>query len=329
MEALELEFVEDLFRFALLLSGRRSSAFELVCDAAVEAELRCAQWREAEQRFHWALQRVWSEWHKSQGQPLPEIPPSAEDARDGGLRDFLMELAPKPRATAALELVSGLPESVVARVLEDQPREVLKWKKECAARLGEEGGVWRKSVRGWVLDEEEKLKLQKAVQARPRPRNRFERVLGALAVLTGAFVLCGWFAWEHWQESEEAKVQASLEQILAGADAWKNGEWKSFEGNAGELEDWLFLNGLEGAHFPARLLEVPPTAGRVIPWRDIRIAQVVSAQPGPVIWLVPAEAAGALSEALHSGAVRSGRWSGEWTREGAYLVLVASAKTGG
>ncbi len=329
MEALEPDLVEVLFRFAFLLSGQRALAVEMVCTVVAEAEARSAHWREGDHRFHWALHRVWSQWSDKK---LPHPEPSEEGLQSEpieGLNAFLQCLDPQPRACAAIDLACSLPllaEGVVARLLSDKTRTVRRWRKERESLLtsGQSWASWRDAIGQWLLTDAEREKLQSAVKVAPPVRHRFERFLGWAAVLTGALALGGWLGWERLQDSEPSRVQTNLEQLLEVADGWKNVEWKTFEGHPGEVEDWLFLNGLEGAHFPARLAKIPATAGRVVQWHDARVAQVIASQPKSLIWIVPAQAAGVLSQDLRSGSVRSGRWSGNWTLEGAYLVLVAA-----
>lgn len=321
MEALEPDLVESLFRFALLLSGQRAVALDLVSDAVSEVEARSAQWREGDHRFHWALHRVFFQW-KRQAAPGDRVGlPAAEIQDVAGLEAFLSALEPHPRACAALQIACDLSDSVVARLLGEATGIVQRWKREFVA-VGE---GWRDAIKGWNLTEAEKHQLQCAVQARPRARHRFERFLGVIAVLTGAFVLCAWVAWERWNDSEPSRVRANLTQLLESAGGWKDQEWTPFEGSKGEVDDWLFLNGLEGARFPQRLAEVPPTAGRVVRWREAYLAQVIVEKPKSLIWILAAEPLGVVSADLRGGEVRTGRWTGTWTLEGAYVVLIASA----
>jgi hypothetical protein len=320
MEVLEPDIVEELFRFALLLSGQRAAALDLVCDAVSEVEARSAQWREGDHRFHWALHRIFSQWKPGES-PAESAPlADAEILSVEGLDVFLATLEPPSRACAALQMACDLPESAVARLLGEGERVVQGWMREFGAAV--EG--WRIPVKAWSLNDAERDRLHSSLKARPRARHRFERFLGVIAVLTGALVLCGWVAWERWSDTEPSRVRAELEQLLETADRWKNEEWNTFEGSKGEVEDWLFLNGLEGARIPHRLAEVPPTAGRVVRWRETHLAQIISVKPKSLIWVVPAQALGVFSPELRAGRVSAGRWSGDWTIEGAYVVLVAS-----
>lgn len=330
MEVLEPDLIEDLFRVAFLLSGRRLEALDLLCDTLAEAEARSSQWREGDHRLHWALHRIWTQWSGK------SVPRGGEPAADPeilsleGLWAFLGPQDSRTRACAVLSLVFDLPGAAIARLLGEKNRLVEEWKRDCEAVFSREeaGRGWREGIRGWTLQEAEKLRLQAAVRAPARSRHRFERFLGWLAVLTGAVVLCGWFAWERWTESEQGQVQSNLEQLLDSSDGWRQVEWKNFEGNAGEVEDWLFLNGLEGARLPVRLAEVPPSAGRVMVWRENRVAQVVAASPRSLIWIVPAGAVGVVSAGLRSGEIRTARWTANWTVEGSYVVLVAAVAKG-
>jgi hypothetical protein len=320
MEAFEPDLVEDLFRYALLLSGQRTAALELVCDAVSEVEVRSTQWREGDHRFHWALHRIFSQWRQRGAPPEAVKHSDAEIQAIDGLDAFLTALKPHPRACAALQMVFELPDSAVARLLGEGNRVVQGWMREFESVVQR----WEAPIKNWSLSDSEKHRLQSALQARPRSRNRFERFLGVIAVLTGALVLCGWVVWERWSDSEPSRVRAGLEQLLEASGGWKDRDWKTFEGSKGELEDWLFLNGLEGARLPHRLAEVPPTAGRVVRWRDAHLAQIIAVKPKALIWVIPADALGIVSSDLSAGEVSAGRWKGSWTLEGPYVVMIAS-----
>ena len=59
MEFLAPESIEQLFRFTLIVSGRRSIALELMAETLSEVEARAAQWREQSHILQWAVRWCW------------------------------------------------------------------------------------------------------------------------------------------------------------------------------------------------------------------------------------------------------------------------------
>jgi hypothetical protein len=166
--------------------------------------------------------------------------------------------------------------------------------------------------------------LGSAVRSAPRVRNRFERVLGVFAVLTGALVFLGWFGWEHWMESEPVQVQSSMGELVVSSGPWTEAGWKIFEGLHGEVDDWLFISGLDGARMSARLSGIRPTGGRILKWRDSNVAQLALPDAGGFLWVVHRDAVGIGTGAGTSGRLNTSAWNGEWFVDGKYAFLLAA-----
>jgi hypothetical protein len=321
MEFLAPESIDQLFQFALIVNGRRSVALELMAETISEVEARASQWREQSHILQWALR--WC-WIQSQRQPAAD--PSGSDL-GSEMEAFLGCAQRVERAARGLICMSILEPSGIARVLELRVARV----KELLVQVESQFAVdqhlemrLKDCLSTMSINSLEKHLLGSAVRSAPRVRNRFERVLGVFAVLTGALVFLGWFGWERWMESEPVQVQASMGELVVSSGPWTEAGWKIFEGLPGEIDDWLFISGLEGARMSARLSGIRPAGGRILKWRDSTVAQLALPDAAGFLWVVHRDAVGIGSGAGTSGRLNASAWHGEWFADGRYAFLLAA-----
>lgn len=321
MEFLAPESIDQLFQFALIVSGRRSVALELMTETISEVEARASQWREQSHILQWALR--WC-WIQSQRQPANH--PSESDL---GLEmdAFLGHTQRAERAARGLICMSILEPSGIARVLGLRVAEVKELSAQVEAQFAIDEHLemrLKDCLSTLSINSLERHLLGSAVRSAPRLRNKFERVLGVFAVFTGALVFLGWFGWERWMESEPVQVQGSMGEIVVSSGPWNEEGWKAFEGLPGEIDDWLFISGLEGAKMSERLAGIRPVGGRILKWRDSTVAQLALSDAGGFLWVVHRDAVGIGSGAGTSGRLNSSAWNGEWFVEGRYAFLLAA-----
>jgi hypothetical protein len=321
MEFLAPESIDQLFQFALIISGRRSVALELMAETISEVEARASQWREQSHILQWALR--WC-WVQSQRQS-PADPSESELAAE--MEAFLGDRQRAERAARGLICMGIFEPSGVARVLGLRVAEVKRLSGQVESQFGSDQHLevrLRDCLSTMSLNSLERHLLGSAVRSAPRVRNRFERVLGVFAVLTGALVFLGWFGWERWMESEPVQVQGLMGELVVSSGPWTEPGRKTFEGVPGEIEDWLFISGLEGARMSARLAGIRPVGGRILKWRDSNVAQLALHDAGGFLWVVHRDAVGIGSGAGTSGRLNASGWNGEWFSDGRYAFLLAA-----
>ena len=321
MEFLAPESIEHLFQFALIVSGRRSIALELMAETISEVEARASQWREQSHILQWAVRWCWV-----QAQRRRDADSNAPDLAVE-IQSFLGCDAGAERAAKGL-ICMGVFESVgIARVLGMRVADVKKISAGVDAQFVSDNQLQmrlRDCLTTMALNSLEKHLLGTAVRSSPRVRNRFERVLGVFAVLTGALALFGWLGWERWTESEPVQVQGAMGELVLSSSEWSKGDRKSFEGISGEVDDWLFLSGLEGAHMSPKLPAIRAGGGRIVKWRDSPVAQLALRDTGAFLWVVRSDAVGIGSSVSKSGKLNAPGWTGEWFVDGEYAFLLAA-----
>jgi hypothetical protein len=324
MEFLASESIEQLFQFALIVSGRRSVALELMAETISEVEARAAQWREQSHILQWAVRWCWV-----QAQRRRDADSNAPDLAIE-MQSFLGCDAGAERAAKGLICIGVFESAGIARVLGMRVAEVKKISAGVDAQFGLDNQLQarlRDCLATMALNSLEKHQLGTVVRSSPRVRNRFERVLGVFAVLTGALALFGWLGWERWTESEPVQVQGAMGELVLSSREWSREDRKNFEGVSGEVDDWLFLSGLEGAHMSPKLLGIRAVGGRILKWRDSSVAQLALQDAGAFLWVVRSDAAGIGSSVSKSGKLNAPGWTGEWFVDGKYAFLLAAPTT--
>jgi hypothetical protein len=130
MEFLPPESIDQLFQFALIISGRRSVALELMAETISEVEARASQWREQSHILQWALR--WC-WVQSQRQPAPD--PSESDLASE-MEAFLGCEQRAERAARGLICMKIFEPSGIARVLGLRVAEVKKLSIQVESQFG-------------------------------------------------------------------------------------------------------------------------------------------------------------------------------------------------
>lgn len=321
MECLAPESIEQLFQFALIVSGRRSVALELIAETISEVEARASQWREQSHILQWAVRWCWVQAQRRRD----------SDSKDSDLavemQSFLGCDAGNERAAKGLICIGGFESVCIASVLGMRVADVKKISARVEAKFGLDNQLQmrlRDCLSSMELNSLEKHLLGNAVRSSPRIRNRSERVLGVFAVLTGALALFGWLGWERWMESEPVQVQGAMGELVLYSSEWREGDLKNFEGISGEVDDWFFLSGLEGAHLSARLPAIRAVAGRIVKWRDSPVALLALKDTDAFLWVVRSDAAGIGSSVSKSGKLNAPGWTGEWFVDGKYAFLLAA-----
>lgn len=321
MECLAPESIEQLFQFALIVSGRRAIALDLMAETISEVEARASQWREQSHILQWAVRWCWVQAQRRRDPELDAPDLSAE------MRHFLGCHDGAERAARGLICMGIFESAGIARVLGMRVAEVKKISAGVDSQFGMDGQLQmrlRDCLATMSLNSLEKHLLRTAVRASPRVRNRFERVLGVFAVLTGALVLFGWLGWERWTESEPVQVQGAMGELVLSSSDWSRADRKNFEGVSGEVDDWLFLSGLEGARMSKKLPAIRAVGGRIVTWRDSPVAQLALQDTGAFLWVVRCDAAGIGSSVSKSGRLNAPGWTGEWFVDGKYAFLLAA-----
>ncbi|MEI6712510.1 MAG: hypothetical protein WCO60_02070 [Verrucomicrobiota bacterium] len=320
MEVLEKEAVEDLFRFAFLLTGKRAEAVAVVSEALGEAEVRATQFRAERARWVWTARWVWGALRKKLSTNL------FGDDLDPDLVPFFFPLAAQERAALALRSISHIETLEIAQILNQRPndlRKLLGTMHDARQALGMDELVLRDGVSGIVPSAEERSALIAAKNLGKTARGgRWERILGVAAVAFGVVFIVGFFFWERWKSERSSPLYDQVARLLEFNENSNLAEFEPFDANTGQLSDWLYLHGMEAVKIPAPLGNLKLVAGRVGQWRGMSVAQLISEHPKAVILV--ADVAGFSNEGMQIQAseLSSAGWSVRWQVSGRHLVLL-------
>ncbi len=321
MEVLENEAVEDLFRFALLLTGKRSEALGCVAEALEESGTRAAQFRAERSRWIWTARWLWDRLRKRlplqipQGDLAPELIP------------FFEALTVKERAALALRAISHLEISEIAQVLNQRPRELRQLLAdlfEVRQVAGLDEMVLRDGVVAMRPTPEEYSALVTTWPPRKVVRTgRSERAIGVAAVVFGVLFIVAFVFLERWRNADSNLAHEQAVRLLEYNGHSNSAEFEPLDGTPAKLGDWLYLHGMESVHIPAPLDKLKLVGGRVAQWRGAELAQLVSENPKAVLFIVDAAAFAADGSGAIPGQLSGSGWSVRWQSAGRYLLLLA------
>ena len=321
MEVLEPEAIEDLFRFALLLTGKRDEALELVAEALGESETRAAQFRAERSRWIWTARWVWERLRKRLLGEVYGIDLGPD------LAQFFDKLLPRDRAALALRAISHLEISEIGQILNQRPRELrqlLAELFEARQAAGFDEMLLRDGVAALKPNPAEYALFVTARQPREvKGSGAGERAVGVAAVVFGVLFIVGFMLWERWHNDEISVAHEQAVRLLEFNENSNLAEFEPVEASSSKLGDWLYLHGMEGVQIPPPLDKIKLLAGRVTQWRGARLAQLVSEQPKAVLFIVDAAAFASDGSAETPGQASASGWSLRWKVNGRYLLLLA------
>lgn len=322
MEVIEQNFIDDLYRFALLHAGERVIALSCIGEVLCEAESNAAQWRTQKHRFLWAARllslRLVKKTH-SGGAPAQELPAPLPE-----MRAALNAARPEMRAALALHCTGIVKSSEVIQLFRLRSKEwraaLLQFREQMAAAGLSEEEVHEK-VQALKLSAEDRLALEVSARAVPPPRREWDKALAVAAVLLGICVFLGWLGWERWRDSPSIIMRGHMESFLELNRNAGIAGLETFEGRAGDTQDWLFLHRMEGVHMPKPFAGVKVAAARMLRWNGSPIAQFPTLSPTGLLVIAEAEALQLPEENSDSGRSTFGDWSCVWESAGPYKVL--------
>jgi hypothetical protein len=320
MDASSLDFAEDLLRFALLRTGNRRAAFELVQCAVVEGEVAAGQLRTRRHLFLWAARFV-----ADRMESLPPSLPGVEDLPPE-LDSVLRACPPRLWSAVALYCVVDLKPNELAQVVRMRPKETRLAIAEAKKRLALAGlseDQCRERLRHITFSEEERLLVESAPPPTIRRRFGAERALGVAAVCLGVFMTLGWVAWERWRESEPVQMRAQMQRILEASGVSGPAGIEKFDGKAAETPDWLFLHGMDVQEIPESFSALQLASARLLDFNGGKMAQFTIEEPQGLLSVAPAEALGLGGERAAAGRTSLGEWSGAWAVAGPYAFFLA------
>jgi hypothetical protein len=330
MELSEAEAVEDLFRFALLMTGDRQRAVEAVSLELGARGIRRGPGEWARECWVGVARRIWERVRGGEpsGAELPEA-----------LRPFLEGLSVEGRGLVALRASGHWELEEIAEVF-GLKLGVLRERLHALRESRQGAGLDEVALRDGVLE------LRASAQERAhflrdwqrlgesaegdRGREgsgvgggRRERVLGVAAVVFGVLFTIVFVCWDRRNQGDAAQVREQVERLLEWNEGSSRDEFERFLGGQEPLEDWLFLRGMESVKLPTGWEGLKVVAARVSPWRGVGLAQLVADEPKAVLLIVKAAALLEAGREYPSGLVSHRGWSGRWELSGAYLVVLA------
>ncbi len=323
MEVLSSDHIEDLFRLALLLTGQRDAALELLALALSEAQGRTAQWRTQRHRFLWTF-RFLSE--------LASKRPAAEGsvAEFSKLAALLRAARPRVRPALVLQGIGGGKSVEVAQLFGLRQGEMrLAWLRyrEQSVEAGFEEAAFREAWHRISLSPEERLALEKSVRPVKARRRAADRFLALSAVLLGVCLLLVIAGWEYWRKTPGFLAGLRMREFLEVQKQHGPAGIEPFAGSLGAAQDWFFLHGMEDVTVP------PPFAGvalrdvRILDWNGSHAACFYIQSPAGMLVVVEAGAIGLAGELQESGRTRFEDWSGAWAVSGRYAVFLLVRST--
>lgn len=317
---LETEAIIDLFRFAVLLSGKRAEALGMVARALAEAAARATQFRAQRHRWIWTARWLWDHWRK----PLSKAELGAELGAD--LEPFFVPLPLLDRAALALRTLNQLEMREMAQILHQNPRDLkarLTRLFEARQAIGLDETQLRDAVAHLKPSSEEYAELLRARLPARTGRGRAERVIGLLSVVIGVLFLVGFLAWEHWRSSAPVVWQEQIAKLLELNESGSRAEFEPLEGSVHSASDWLYLHGIEGIEIPEPLRAIKPVAGRMMSWHGGEVAQLLSEEPRAVLLVLETALLAENAASGGSSPVSVGGWSVQSGVSGRYLFLLA------
>jgi hypothetical protein len=317
METPSPEFVDDLFRFALLQTGDRQHSLEVLVEALANTADRAHQWRTQAHCFLWAAQFV--------SKQLEKTPPRKGADLDEVLAEAMQDPRSNVRAALALGHLGRVNSAEAIHLFRVRAQEMRVASERFRARTTTAGWTETETqsrINALKLSEEERAKLLEAMEAFPTRRGGVERKLGMAAVLLGVVVLGGWMRWEQWREGMPAQMQQFMGRLLEAHKAAGDGGLERFHGTAGETADWLFLHGMEGVQVPEAFTPLPLGAARVVDWNGGKLAQFpLPSLPG-IFMVTETDTLKLSGEHSASGRAHWGEWSGAWMVSGPYAFFL-------
>ncbi len=323
MEVLSSDHIEDLFRLALLFSGQRDAALELLVLALSEAQSRTTQWRTQRHRFLWTFRF------------LSELA-TKKNAGDGAVAEFgkLSELirAARPRVRPALLLqsIGGGKSGEVAQLFGLRQGEMrLAWLRyrEQSVEAGFEEAAVREAWHRISLSPEETSVLEKSVRPVKIRRRAADRFLALSAVFLGVCVLLVLAGWEYWRKTPDFLAGLRMREFLEVQRQQGPAGIEPFAGSLGAAQDWFFLHGMEDVTVPPPFASVSLRDVRILDWNGSPAACFYIQSPAGMLVVVEAGAIGLAGAFQESGRTRFEDWSGAWAVSGRYAVFLLVRST--
>lgn len=318
MEVLSFEYIEDLFRLALLLAGRRDTALDLLAEALSEAESRTTQWRTHRHRFLWTF-RFMSELASKRPAASSVVPELSEVAT------LVNSARPRVRGALVLQVSGGAKLVEAAQLFGLRQGELrLAWLR-CREQAMESGLEEADLRQKWELSElssEERVFLERSVTPVKVRRRGGDRFLAVSAVLLGVCVLLGFVGWEYWRKTPNFQAGMRMREFLEMQKGLGPADVETFDGTLGAAQDWFFLHGMEDVSVPGSFGRVSVHDARVLEWNGVKAARFSIRSPEGMLVVVEAGAIGLTGELSESGRTRFEDWSGAWVVSGRYAVLV-------
>jgi hypothetical protein len=322
MEVLAPNFIEDLYRLAVLQAGDRGAALSCVAEVLAEAEANAAQWRTQKHRFLWAARLLSQRLVRK----VPAAAASGEEFSEAiqSIINALQSVRPEIRAGLALYCTGKVKSSEVLQLHRLRSRDwrvaLVRFRDQMAyCSLPEER--LHEIVKSLSLSPEDCLVLQQSVSKASPRRRGWDKILAVAAVLLGVCLFAGWFAWERWRESPAMRMRAHMAEFLELNQSAGIAGLENFEGTAGQTQDWLFLHGMEGVFMPELFRGVKVVAARMMKWNGASVAQFPTLDPPGLLIVAESESMGLPEEGAESGRSSFADWSAVWESAGSYKVL--------
>ncbi|MEY2599636.1 MAG: hypothetical protein RLZZ142_1895 [Verrucomicrobiota bacterium] len=314
--------VEELFRFALLLSGEKSTALGLVAAALCQAEARAGQYREERYRLVWTARWLWDHWRRgSSARPYG-------GELEAGLTGVFKPLAARDRAALALRIMQHLELAEIAQILGGRPKELRRTLGnlyEARQAAGVDEARLRDEVVALRLGESERAQIASARKPVRVGRRRLESAVAGFAVVFSVLFLVGFYFWEDLRAGEGAAFEEQVTRLIELNENSSAAEFEPLEGrDPAALGDWFYLHGMEGVKVPSPIVRMPFSGGRVGQWRGADVAQLVCENPRAVLLVVRASALvpSTPRRGVKEGTLSASGWACRWQWEGSHLFVL-------
>ena len=332
MDLLEAEAVEDLFRFALLMTGDRRRAFAEVVEGLSGEAARLSLGMETKARWIGVARQIWDRLRKKAKSE------AKSETGEGGvpeeLRPFLQGLSLEPRAVVALRALGHLEVAEIAEVLRLKLGDLRGWLSrlhEDRLQAGLDEALLRDGVAGIRSDPQEHAEFLKRWQGVAVGSSvggpsggRWERRIGGAAVVFGVLFMAAFLYWERWTKDHGGPVREQVARILEWNEGSNRVEFEPFDGGRDRLEDWLYLRGMESVKIPPAWSSLKVVAARVSAWKGGLIAQLIADEPRAVLFIVNGAAGLEMGGPPTPGSMSYAGWSASWQAAGAYLAVLAT-----
>lgn len=327
MELLEKEAIEDLFRFAVLLTGRRAEALPVVAEALGHAAQRAAQFRAQNARWIWTARWIWEQVRRRQN-----FLRYGEEV-DQRLALFFEPLPWRERAALALRSISHLEIAEIAQILNRRPGEVRKLLSdmfEVRQSLKMDECFLRDGVAELKPNAEERLALSPVAVAGVASQGgrKAERLVAVISVVFGVLFIAGFVAFDRWHAQNASPFHEQVSRLMDFTESSVNAnerqpDFERLDAKDGEIQDWLYLKRMEGVKLPEPLKKMSFVAGRVAPWRGLEIAQLISEKPRAVLMVSDAAGFQVAGAPIVASQMSASGWTVRWSVSGRYLFLFA------